>query len=322
MKKLMIVGGTGFFGKSFIDYFIRRKLEKWSISELIIVSRNSNKFKNNNKELVGKNIRFITSDIKVAKYLPYADFVIHAAASTDEKKYLNNIQKEINNNKKSLINFCSLLNHKKFAKSSIVYLSSGAVYGNFERKNQTKEDKKINIKELSKLQSPKKEYAISKLKSEEIFRNTCLKKKLNSSIARCFAFIGLYLPRNQHFVIGNFINSLLHNNSLVVKSNSAKNVFRSFMYSDDAIYLLMEILKKSDQTCNIYNVGSDEKMSIISIANYLSKKFKLKIIKPKQKNLTKNFYIPDLTKTKKIFSFPKIKKLNQSFIEIKKRVNF
>ena len=84
----------------------------------------------------------------------------------------------------------------------------------------------------------------------------------------------------------------------------------------------MQILKKSDQTCNIYNVGSDEKMSVISIANYLSKKFKLKIIKPKQKNLTKNFYIPDLTKTKKTFSFPKIKKLNQSFITIKKRVNF
>ena len=63
----MIVGGTGFFGKSFIDCFIRRKLEKWSISELIIVSRNSSKFKKNNKELVGKNIRFITKDIKLKK---------------------------------------------------------------------------------------------------------------------------------------------------------------------------------------------------------------------------------------------------------------
>ena len=122
------------------------------------------------------------------KYLPYADFVIHAAASTNEKKYLNNIQKEINNNKKSLINFCSLLNHKKFAKSSIVYLSSGAVYGNFEKKNQTKEDKKINIKELSKLQSPKKEYAISKLKSEEIFRNTCLKKKIKLIYCKVLCF--------------------------------------------------------------------------------------------------------------------------------------
>ena len=97
MKKLMIVGGTGFFGKSFIDCFIRKKLDKWFISKLIIISRNSNKFKKNYKELVGRNISFITMDIKVAKSLPHADYIIHAAASTNEKKYLKNIQKEINN---------------------------------------------------------------------------------------------------------------------------------------------------------------------------------------------------------------------------------
>ena len=38
-------------------------------------------------------------DIKVAKSLPHADYIIHAAASSNEKKYQKNIQKEINNNK-------------------------------------------------------------------------------------------------------------------------------------------------------------------------------------------------------------------------------
>ena len=321
MKKLMIVGGTGFFGKSFIDCFIRKKLDKWFISKLIIISRNSNKFKKNYKELVGRNISFITMDIKVAKSLPHADYIIHAAASTNEKKYLKNIQKEINNNKKSLINFCSLIGDKKFIKSNIVYLSSGAVYGNFKQIAQTREDRKINKKDLSKLESPKKEYAVSKLISEEIFRKTCIKNKLNSSVARCFAFIGAYLPRDQHFVIGNFMNSLLNSSPLIIKSNSAKNIFRSFMYADDAIYLLMQMLKKSNQHCNIYNVGSDEKKSIMNIAKYLSKKYKLKIIKPKQTNLTKNFYIPDLRKTKKNFSFTKFRRINQSIIDTKKLIH-
>jgi len=321
MKKLMIVGGTGFFGKSFIDCFIRKKLNKWFISKLIIISRNSNKFKKNYKELVGRNISFITMDIKVAKSLPHADYIIHAAASTNEKKYLKNIQKEINNNKKSLINFCSLIGDKKFIKSNIVYLSSGAVYGNFKQIAQTREDRKINKKDLSKLESPKKEYAVSKLISEEIFRKTCIKNKLNSSVARCFAFIGVYLPRDQHFVIGNFMNSLLNSSPLIIKSNSAKNIFRSFMYADDAIFLLMQMLKKSNQHSNIYNVGSDEKKSIMNIAKYLSKKYKLKIIKPKQTNLTKNFYIPDLRKTKKNFSFTKFRRINQSIIDTKKLIH-
>ena len=321
MKKLMIVGGTGFFGKSFIDCFIRKKLDKWFISKLIIISRNSNKFKKNYKELVGRNISFITMDIKVAKSLPHADYIIHAAASTNEKKYLKNIQKEINNNKKSLINFCSLIGDKKFIKSNIVYLSSGAVYGNFKQIAQTREDRKINKKDLSKLESPKKEYAVSKLISEEIFRKTCIKNKLNSSVARCFAFIGVYLPRDQHFVIGNFMNSLLNSSPLIIKSNSAKNIFRSFMYADDAIFLLMQMLKKSNQHSNIYNVGSDEKKSIMNIAKYLSKKYKLKIIKPKQTNLTKNFYIPDLRKAKKNFSFTKFRRINQSIIDTKKLIH-
>lgn len=321
MKKLMIVGGTGFFGKSFIDCFIRKKLDRWSISKLIIISRNSNKFKKNYKKLTGKNVKFITKDIKITKSLPHADFIIHAAASSNEKNYQKNIKKEINNNKKSLINFCSLISDKKFNKSNIVYLSSGAVYGDFNKKKHTKEDMKISKTRLLKLNSPKKEYAISKIISEEIFRKTCIKNKLNSSVARCFAFIGAYLPRDQHFVIGNFMNSVLNNSSLVIKSNSAKNIFRSFMHADDAIYLLMQMLKKSNQDCTIYNVGSDEKKNIMNIANYLSKKYKLDIIKPKQTNLIKNFYIPDLRKTKKNFSFPKIKKISQSIIDIKKIIH-
>tara|TARA_B100000780_G_scaffold183060_1_gene128483 strand:- start:297 stop:1262 length:966 start_codon:yes stop_codon:yes gene_type:complete len=321
MKKLMIVGGTGFFGKSFIDYFIRKKLNRWSISKLIIISRNTKKFKKDYKNLIGNNVRFITKDIKNTKSLPYADFIIHAAASTNEKKYLKNIKKEINNNKKSLINFCSLISNKKFNRSNIVYLSSGAVYGDFNKTKHTKEDIKISKERLLKLQSPKKEYAFSKLISEELFRKTCIKRQLNSSIARCFAFIGVYSPRDQHFVIGNFMNSLLNNSSLIIKSNSAKNIFRSFMYADDAIYLLMQMLKKSNQQCNVYNVGSDEKKSIMNIANYLSKKYRLKIIKPKQTNIIRNFYIPDLRKTKKNFSFPKIKSINQSIIDIKKIIH-
>ena len=93
------------------------------------------------------------------------------------------------------------------------------------------------------------------------------------------------------------------------------------MYADDAIYLLMQMLKKSNQDCTIYNVGSDEKKNIMNIANYLSKKYKLDIIKPKQTNLIKNFYIPDLRKSKKNFSFPKIKKISQSIIDIKKIIH-
>jgi FlaA1/EpsC-like NDP-sugar epimerase len=39
-KKLLIIGGTGIFGKCFTDSFIRKKLSKKKITKLVILSRN------------------------------------------------------------------------------------------------------------------------------------------------------------------------------------------------------------------------------------------------------------------------------------------
>jgi dTDP-glucose 4,6-dehydratase len=39
-KKILIIGGTGFFGKSFLKLFLNNSLEKWGISKVLIMSRN------------------------------------------------------------------------------------------------------------------------------------------------------------------------------------------------------------------------------------------------------------------------------------------
>ena len=39
MKKLLILGGSGFFGKSIVDYGIEKKLIKHKINEIYVVSR-------------------------------------------------------------------------------------------------------------------------------------------------------------------------------------------------------------------------------------------------------------------------------------------
>ena len=44
MKSLLIAGGTGFFGTTFIDAFERGWLARWGIKDLIIASRNATKF--------------------------------------------------------------------------------------------------------------------------------------------------------------------------------------------------------------------------------------------------------------------------------------
>ena len=55
MKTLLILGGSGFVGKSILDVFLKLQLRRFKIDKLVILSRNTNhlkrkfKIKNNNK---------------------------------------------------------------------------------------------------------------------------------------------------------------------------------------------------------------------------------------------------------------------------------
>ena len=42
-KKLLVLGGSGFIGRSILDEFYSEKLKKFNINELILVSRNIKK---------------------------------------------------------------------------------------------------------------------------------------------------------------------------------------------------------------------------------------------------------------------------------------
>ena len=128
MASLLIIGGTGFFGKSILDGYKRELLNSWKIDKVIIMSRNAIDFKQNYPELVSSGVEFLVGDISTIDFLPEADFVIHAAASTDTSRYIFHSEEEKNNIIAGTLNYCKLA--KKFHKKSrIVYCSSGAVYG-------------------------------------------------------------------------------------------------------------------------------------------------------------------------------------------------
>jgi nucleoside-diphosphate-sugar epimerase len=86
------------------------------------------------------------------------------------------------------------------------------------------------------------------------------------------------------------------------------------MHTDDLVSWLMIIVKNSKLSCPIYNVGSDQPISIWSLAKYISKTYNLKFIYPKQKNKNFDYYIPSTKKAQKeldlIIKFDLKKSLN------------
>lgn len=295
MKTLFIIGGTGYFGKSFLDSFKRGLLGKWDISKILIMSRYPLKLYEQSPELMDPRVQILAQDIGVAQWLPKADYVIHAAASTDVAKYLSQPNIERNNIQIGTTNYARLA-QKFHTNSKILYVSSGAVYGIGAdiRRGFKEEDVNGDIK----LMPPSKQgYAAAKRESEGCIRDLGL-LGLQVSIARCFAFVGPYLPRQQHFAIGNFLEDGLCRRDIQVTTDHL--VYRSFMYSDDLIEWLMTICEAASPNCSVFNVGSDEAVEIGELANNIATKFGVNLSISSQRLMGTDFYVPSIEKAKKL----------------------
>ncbi|WP_024850573.1 NAD-dependent epimerase/dehydratase family protein [Hydrogenovibrio kuenenii] len=266
MSSLLIIGGTGFFGKSILDGFNRGLLGKWNIQKIIVMARNPGKLKSEAPELLSDKVELFSADIAKVDSLPDADYVIHAAASTDASKYLSQGEEERKNIISAALNYCRLapIFHKN---SKIVFCSSGAVYGQ-QPSGVGFLEENMDFGDAENLAENKKAYAYAKRDSEKAFQSLAVDNNMNVSVARCFAFVGKYLPRDQHFAIGNFIADTLKGQSIQVKAPHL--VYRSYMYSDDLVEWLMTLCGSGNQNCPIYNVGSDISIELRDLANLLA----------------------------------------------------
>ena len=136
------------------------------------------------------------------------------------------------------------------------------------------------------------------------FASVVSNENIKVCTARCFAFVGKYLPLNSNYVIGNFIKSILDNKSIEAKSKI--KVTRTYMHAHDLAECLIKLAFNNSTNFTTYNIGSDNIIDIHSLARKLSKKYKIKNIN--QKNISKkdyDRYVPSISKFRKKFQFKK-----------------
>ena len=289
-KTLLIVGGTGFFGKAVINSFYLNRLQKWDIKNLIIVSRNAKKFEKLILKKQKKAIEFIDIDLSKDYSIPECDYIMYFAQSSNAQAYITQSKKskvDFLNNFKS---FIKKINNLKSPMEAILYSSSGAVYGPTSYKKFQEID---DFKSFLQVAHGKGLYSEIKKDSENLFKHgiSNIKKK---SIARCFAFVGPEIPLNNHFVVGNLIGNIINKKPLVLKSK--QKIIRSYLHTEDLVDWLITILLNGNEGCPTYNVGSDDAISIHDLASYLAKKFKLAVDMPKITDTINDYYVPSITK--------------------------
>ena len=281
MSNVLLTGGTGFFGKSIMDYFLHHECK----SHFVVLSRHPDRFLNQNPQFATiRSFSFVQGDIRdfqIPDSIP-VERIIHAATPVDNATNDDEMRSIIVDGTAHVLDIASSKQVKR-----ILYISSGAVYG-------VQPDDMERIPETQKCE-PLTIYGKGKLKAERM----CLASGIETVVARCFAFVGKYLPKDKHYAIGNFMDDCLHDRSIVIQGDGT--ALRSYLYADDLVEWLMTALENG-VAGRVYNIGSETAYSIREIAEHvktsLGTNTPINVLGKAQQHGKVSRYIPDVSKIK------------------------
>lgn len=266
-QRIFITGGTGFFGTWLLESFVWANEKLKLNAEAMVLSRDPDAFCRKVAHFTeDRSITFYKGDVRDFAF-PDGDFshIIHAATEASVK--LNNEEPltmidTIVQGTRHTLDFAVHCCAKKF-----LITSSGAVYG----------QQPADLTHVSEAYSgaadilnPQSAYSEGK-RMAELFCSIYAKQYgIETKIARCFAFVGPYLPLDIHFAIGNFIRDGIQGEAIVVKGDGTP--YRSYLYVADLVVWLWTILFRG-KTGRPYNVGSEQAINIADVANLVAATF-------------------------------------------------
>ena len=280
---IIVTGGAGFVGSHLVELLVKKKH-----FPIIVDNLNSGLYSNIKHFVDAKKAKFIKSDIRDFKkimQLPKVDAVIHLAAIASVVESINNpiFVNDVNvNGTLNILEFCRKKKIKK-----LVFTSSAAIYGNYE--------KKITEKTPT---IPTTVYGSTKLTGEQYCKIYSNLFGINITSLRPF---NIYGPRQNDAyagVISKFMDKLNENKSPIIFGNGKQT--RDFIHVDDVVRAFYYALKFKKTKFAVFNLATGKSTSINELAKIFLSVTKKLNVKPIHKKPISGVVIHNSTNPIKI----------------------
>jgi dTDP-glucose 4,6-dehydratase len=260
-KRIFITGGTGFFGRWLLESFAWVNDKLGLNASALVLTRNDEPIRKKAPHLASNpSVKFHIGDIRNFNF-PEGEFsyVIHAAAPPDlrcsHEQALPMFDTIVAGTRHAL-DFAAQCHAAKF-----LLTSSGAVYGRQPADIDRLSEDYCGAPDPA---DPDFTYGEGKRAAEHLCGLYSREYGISTKIARCFAFVGPFLPLDSHYAIGNFVRDGLNGGPIQVNGDGTP--YRSYLYAADLAIWLWTILFKG-KSCHAYNVGSEDDITIAELAD-------------------------------------------------------
>ena len=315
--KYLLTGGAGFVGSNLTKIILDQ-----GHSVVCIDNLRTGRKSNIENFLSNKNYRFIEGDVRddktMERLVSDSDRVFHLAAAVGVKFVLDNPLETILTN--TMGTEIVLAHASKYGKRIIIF-STSEVYGKNNKIPFKEEDDRI----MGSTMKTRWSYATSKAMDEFLALAYHKEKELDVTIVRLFNTVGAGQLSEYGMVIPRLVKQALEGKNITVYGDGTQT--RCFCNVKDVVKALYKLMETTDSKGDIFNIGTDERISIISLANMIidmtHSKSKIEVI-PYGKVLGDDFEdmlhrVPDISKIKKLIDFEPSIKIKDTVKEV---INF
>lgn len=260
LGKIFVTGGAGFIGSHLVDRLCQNNFDV-----VVFDNLSAGRKENIEKWFETSNFKFVFGDLLLSEKIPHdlsgCETVFHLAANPEVRAGSENPTLHFEQNVLATFNLLEAVRKAESVKT-LVFTSSSTVYGDAYE---------IPTPENYAPLKPVSVYGASKLASEALIASYAYTYGFKAVIYRLANIVG---ARTKHGVIHDFIRKLKENpKSLEILGDGTQK--KSYLHVSDCLEAMLIGLEASKEKVEIYNIGSDDQVSVKEIADIICGKMGL-----------------------------------------------